>query len=205
LDSHLYRSYGRQPWQLSSVVEWCGHQIEGVGAGRSWTLATDRSRGGGEVMVRFVAAVLFFIASGYSVGAQQPGEIEILSKADAARLFGLSRAQWAQEVRRAVVTGAAEQTPGGDLHLVGMFTTTADGDLLTVRLDYSQGDKRPGFIQVVVGYKPERATQFDGQNLDDLIAGSQRQMAPEFDVIGKAERIGGGLALFFTILEKTRR
>jgi hypothetical protein len=30
-------------------------------------------------------------------------------------------------------------------------------------------------------------------------------MAPEFDVIGKAEWIEGGLALFFTILEKERR
>jgi hypothetical protein len=155
--------------------------------------------------LRFAAAVLIFVASGYSVGAQQPGEIEILSKADATRLFGLTKTQWTQEVRRAVVTGAARQTPGGDQHLVGMFTATPEGDLLTVRLDYSQGDKRPGFIQVVVGYKPDRATQFDGQNLDDLIAGSQRQMAPEFDVIGKAERIEGGLALFFTILEKERR
>jgi len=157
------------------------------------------------MMVRSVAAVLLLVVSGYPVGAQQQGEIEILSKADAVRLFGLSKTQWAQEVRRAVVTGAARQTPGGDQHLLGMFTTTTEGDLLTVRLDYSQGDKRPGFILVVVGYKPDRAAQFDGQNLDDLIAGSQRQMAPEFDVVGKAERIEGGLALFFTILETNPR
>jgi hypothetical protein len=154
------------------------------------------------MMLRFVAALLLLVAS---VAVGRAGEIEILSKADAVRGFGLTRTQWAQEVQRAVATGAAHQTPGGDQHLLGMFTTTAEGDLLTVRLDYSQGDKRPGFIQVVVGYKPDRATQFDGQNLDDLIAGSQRQMAPEFDVIGKAEQIEGGLALFFTILEKNRR
>lgn len=24
----LLKSYGWQPWQLSSVVEWCGHRIE---------------------------------------------------------------------------------------------------------------------------------------------------------------------------------
>ena len=26
----LLKSYGWRPWQLSSVVEWCGHQIEGI-------------------------------------------------------------------------------------------------------------------------------------------------------------------------------
>ena len=26
----LLKSYGWQPWQLTSVVEWCGHQIEGI-------------------------------------------------------------------------------------------------------------------------------------------------------------------------------
>jgi len=85
-----------------------------------------------------------------------------------------------------------------------MSTTTTDGDLLTVRLDYSKGDRKPVFIQVVVGYRPHRATQFSGGDLSELIAAAQRQMAPEFEVIGNAERIEGGLAIFFSIIE-TRR
>jgi hypothetical protein len=28
--TELLKSYGWQPWQLSAVVEWCGHQIEGT-------------------------------------------------------------------------------------------------------------------------------------------------------------------------------
>jgi hypothetical protein len=28
--SELLKSYGWQPWQLSSVVELCGHRIEGI-------------------------------------------------------------------------------------------------------------------------------------------------------------------------------
>ena len=37
----LLKSYGWQPWQLTSVVEWCGHQIEGYpGADGGWPLAT---------------------------------------------------------------------------------------------------------------------------------------------------------------------
>jgi hypothetical protein len=39
--SELLKSYGWQPWQLSSVVEWCGHRIEGIpvpGADGRWRL-----------------------------------------------------------------------------------------------------------------------------------------------------------------------
>lgn len=28
--THLLPSYGWTPWQLCTVVEWCGHQIEGL-------------------------------------------------------------------------------------------------------------------------------------------------------------------------------
>jgi hypothetical protein len=173
-------------------------------------VAPDRGGRGGDVKARWLlclllnAVGLFAVSGGDRASAQQRAvaEIEILSKADAVRLFGLTKDQWLREVRRAVASSAAKQTPGGDQRLFGLSTTTAEGDLLTVRLDYSQGDKRPAFIQVVVGYRPQRATQFDGQNLGDLVTAAQRQMAPEFDVVGRAERIEGGLGLFFTILEK---
>jgi hypothetical protein len=28
--SELLKSYGWTPWQLCSVVKWCGHRIEGI-------------------------------------------------------------------------------------------------------------------------------------------------------------------------------
>ncbi len=152
-----------------------------------------------------VAAVGLLAAVGHAADAEQPApaEIEILSKADAVRLFGLTKAQWLREVRTAVAQGAATPTPQTS-PTVGMSTTTAEGDLLTVRLDYSQGDAKPSFIQVVVGYRPHRAALFPEQRLPEFIAAAQRQMAPEFEVIGDAKRIEGGLGLFFIILEKRR-
>jgi hypothetical protein len=30
ISTELLKSYRWQPWQLTSVVEWCGHQIEGI-------------------------------------------------------------------------------------------------------------------------------------------------------------------------------
>ncbi len=125
-------------------------------------------------------------------------ETELLSKADAVRLFSLTKDQWLQEVRRAVARGAAIQTPGYP-SLVGMSTTTAEGDLLTVSLDYSQGDARPAFGQVVVGYRPPRVARFDEATVRKILEAAKRQMAPEFDVMGNAERIEGGLAFFFMI------
>jgi len=132
----------------------------------------------------------------------QGSEIEILSKADALRLFGLTKEQWLRNVRDAVATGGATQTYRHPSPMVGMAMTTPEGDLLTVNLDYSKGDSRPVFIQVIVGYRPDRAARFTDQMVLDAIAAAQRQMAPEFEVHGNSERIEGGLGIFFAILDR---
>ena len=157
---------------------------------------------------RLFAAVLGVVAAvggQGSTSAQQrtPGEVEILSKADALRLFGLTKQQWLQEVKTAVAAGLAIQTPTTS-PFIGMSLTTADGDLLTVRLDYSQGDARPAFIQVAVGYRPHRAGLFTDRVLQDVIAATKRQMAPEFEVIGNADGIEGGVGLYFMIVDRRR-
>lgn len=149
---------------------------------------------------RLLAALGLLAASNCQAGA---AEIEILSKADAVRLFGLTKDQWLQEVGRAVASGVAQRTPG-DQRFTGMATTTAKGDIVTIRLDYSKGDERPSFIQVILGYRSHRARLFNDRDFPDLLAAAQRQMAPEFDVIGNAERLEGGLGVFLTILERQR-
>lgn len=151
------------------------------------------------------------ILAGYAVllaqspsAAQQrtPNEIEILSKADALRLFGLTKDEWRRNVRDAVAVGAATQTYREPSPMLGMATTTPEGDLLTVNLDYSKGESRPVFIQVIVGYKPHRAARITDQMVRDSVAAVQRQMAPEFEVHGNAERIESGLGVFFAILDR---
>ena len=130
-------------------------------------------------------------------------DIELLSKADAIRLFTLTKPQWLQEIHIAVAGGQATAT-GGAPQMPGMSSTTPDGDLLTVRMDYSRGDRKPTFIQVVSGYSPPRAKLFSDRAVKDVLAEAQRQMAPEFEVIGSADRTEGGLALFVHIMEKGR-
>lgn len=132
------------------------------------------------------------------LGAGPDPNVELLSKADATRLFGLSKDQWLQEVRQIAASGGARETPGD--RIPGVSTITPEGDLLTVRLDYSEGDNRPAFIQVVVGYAPARAALFNDGTLRSLVDAATREMEPEFMVMGDARRIEGGLAFFFEIL-----
>jgi len=142
------------------------------------------------------------VATLLGTGTGKP-DIELLSKADAIRLFTLTKPQWLQEIHTAVAGGQATAT-GGDLQMPGMSTTTPDGDLLTVRMDFSRGDRKPTFIQVVSGYSPPRAKLFSDRAMKDVLAEAQREMAPEFEVIGSADRTEGGLALFVHIMEKGR-
>ena len=151
---------------------------------------------------RLLLAVVLGTGAASSFAQSQP-DTELLSKADAVRLFKLTKPQWLQEIRTTIAGGQATAT-GGDPQMPGMSTTTPDGDLLTVRLDYSKGDRKPTFIQVVSAYRPPRAKLFTEKAVKDVLAEAQRQMAPEFEVVGSADRIEGGLAFFFHILEKAR-
>lgn len=148
-----------------------------------------------------LVAVLNLSATG---GTQPAGELEILSKADAIRLFGLSKSEWLQEVRSAVAAGSAVQTADQSPPIIGMTTTTTEGDLLTVRLDYSGGNRKPRFIQVAVGYRRKTAGKLTDGQIREAIAAAQRQMAPEFEVQGNADRVQDGVGVFFIIVDKRR-
>jgi hypothetical protein len=154
------------------------------------------------ILRRFVSVLAGLLTAVYPAsGAAQPraGEVEILSKADATRLFRLTKPQWISEIRTAVASGAHRLE-----HAVmpGMTTTTPEGDLLTVRLDYSKGEDKPFFIQVSVGYRAKRAALFTDQMLRDVVAGAERQMAPEFEIHGDFQRFEGGVGVFFHISER---
>src|SRR5687768_4676172 len=57
----------------------------------------------------------------------QRTDAEILSKADAVQLFGMSRAQWDQNVLAVVRTGAATAMPASSTGMMGMTIRTPEG------------------------------------------------------------------------------
>ena len=138
-----------------------------------------------------------------SPAAAQKQDIEVMSKADAIRLFAMSRQQWQQNVADAVTAGAATAT-GFQSDLVGMTITTPEW-MVTTRVDYSGGDARPRFLHLTVAYLPGSGPTFTDAGAKEAIATVQGQMAPEFEIIGKFERLAGGQAFFFTIMETDPR
>lgn len=154
---------------------------------------------------RLVAAIVAFVSAlGLAPGhAQQRtnSKSEILSKADAIRLFGLTKQQWLDNVKAAVAAGAISATDRESL-APGMMTRTPEGDFLTVRVDYSKSDSKPTFIQVVVAYPPNRRPRITAEMLTGVVEAAQRQMAPEFNVHGSVEPIEGGVGIFFHIMDQ---
>ena len=133
---------------------------------------------------------------------QEAANLELLSKDDARAIFAMTRAEWAENVRRAVATGAARATGKSESGGVTMVTTTQAGELF-VRPDYSD-EGRPDFILVTVGYRSPPAELLSDASLNDAIELAKRQMEPEYEVTGRVERLEAGAAVFFTIMEKDR-
>jgi hypothetical protein len=135
------------------------------------------------------------------VSGQPKAKLEILSKDEARQVFAMSRAQWTEHVRNLVAAGQA-QALGRVESGLRMATQTPEGDILMVQPDYFKGDSRPAVIHVTVGYRPPRARQLTEGAIQEVIAAAQRQMAPEFDVIGHHETAEQGLIVFFSITER---
>jgi hypothetical protein len=123
-------------------------------------------------------------------------ELEILSKDDAGAIFAMTRAEWTENVRRAVMGGAARATGSPESGLA-MVTNTRAGELF-VRPNYN-GEGRPDFIHVTVGYSS--TTVLTDAVLNDAIKLAEQQMEPEYEVTGHAERLKGGVAVHLVITE----
>ena len=129
-------------------------------------------------------------------------DIEILSKDDARAMFAMTRAQWVENVRRAVIAGVA-RAMGSPETALAMATTTPTG-VLFVKPDFSGEGRKPDFIQVTVGYRYPKSALLTDSALNDAVQASKKQMEPEYEVIGNVERIQGEVAIFFIITEKKR-
>jgi hypothetical protein len=151
-----------------------------------------------------VLAVVFMCVSWAASAAAQTTDIEILSKADARKIFAMSRQQWDRNVTALVATGAAVRTIPAASGLVGMLMTTPDTAVIT-RLDYSKGDAKPTFAQMAFSLPPAWSESFTDAMARETIADFQRLLAPEFAVDGRMERLRAGPTFFFIITEREPR
>jgi hypothetical protein len=130
----------------------------------------------------------------------QPQDSELLSKHDARLLFRMSRDQWQERVNDAVKGGFA--TPYSSSPTMTGMQVKAPGGYVITQLDYSRGETKPALVQIVVTYPPGHGpSTYSEARAKQVLADTRKQMAPEFDVVGKTQRIEGGLAFSFTIRE----
>jgi len=149
-----------------------------------------------------VALILLLVTCLVSSVSGQERESDILSKADARQLFAMSKRQWEENIRGAVANGMATRVPGTP---VGM-KVMAPGAPVTTRLDYSRGDARPAAVHVLIEFPAGGAPPLTPSMDKEMLADTQKQMAPEYDVAGRVERLGaGGMTFYFVITERVRR
>jgi len=135
---------------------------------------------------------------GFGQPAADAQEIELLSKKDAQAVFAMTRANWISNVENSVAAGKAEAmgTPASGL---AMVITTVQARLI-VKPDYTSNEQRPDFVQVTVAYlDPKVSAVMKDAMLRSAIEAAEKQLAPEFSVIGNFEKIQGRSVIFFLI------
>ena len=135
--------------------------------------------------------------------AAQTTEIEMLTKADALRIFSMTRQQWDGNISVLVAKGAATRTYPEASGLVGMLMQTPETTVIT-RLDYSKGDTRPAFAQMAFTLPASWSTLFSDEATRKTIDQIKRELAPEFEVQGHMQRLRSGPTFFFIITERAR-
>ncbi len=150
----------------------------------------------------FALGVLALLSVG-GVLAQGSTMVEILSKDDARQVFAMSRDEWLENVRQAAAAGVAKATGSTDTGVTMTMLTSSTSQLM-VRPDYSGAGRTPDFVQVTVAYSPPIPRELTDKALSEAIVAAKVQMAPEFDVMGNVERIGGGVAIFFVLTARPR-
>jgi hypothetical protein len=150
-------------------------------------------------------AALLGVAGAGAAAADGPGTegpgVEMLSKADAFKIFSMSREQWERNINTLVASGVAERTYPSVAGLVGVLMNAPEGIVIT-RLDYSGGDARPGFVQMAFTVPPAWVPLFSEDVAQRTVADIKRQLAPEFEVQGGVTRLRGGPAFLFIIRER---
>jgi len=163
--------------------------------------AAVKAAGDGDLMRRFVA-VLIAMAWLVLPVAGQSADSDILSKEDARQLLAMSKRQWEENIRGAVASGMATRVPGTP---VGM-KVMAPGAPVTTRLDYSRGDAKPAAVYVLVEFPAGGAPPLTPSMDKEMLAETQKQMTPEYDVAGRVERLSEDrMTFYFVITERLRR
>ena len=124
----------------------------------------------------------------------------ILSKDHAAAIFAMDRTQWNASVRTAKTTEDAKT----DLNAQGvarMELEFSTGAFLYVVPEFDNSNDNPSRINVTLAMPTPMSLMFDETTIYEITGRAKLQMLPEYDVSTDHATVGGGVALFFVIVE----
>jgi hypothetical protein len=129
-------------------------------------------------------------------------QIEILSKEDTRAVFAMNREQWERNSEAIIAQGRAIpwRIPG---EVTGIIIEQPGGMSVWTRPLYENAESpKPMALQVLTAYREPLAGTLADRVLREAVVEARRQLAPEYHVDGKVERVPQGVFISFMILEQ---
>ena len=124
----------------------------------------------------------------------------ILSKDHAASIFSMDKDRWNDSIHKMVAAGRAT-TAMNSQGVERMVVRYGTGAYLYVVPEFETTDEKPSRIHVTLAMPPPMSLMFNQETIHDVTTQAKSQMLPEYHVSTDYESVGGGVALFFIIVE----
>ena len=146
-----------------------------------------------ELLIFSVLGLLFLTNMGNSADT-------ILSKDHAAAIFAMNKSEW----NNSVLENKTVQVQKSDLNAQGiarMQLQYENGALLHVTPEFEDTNHGPSRINVTLAMPTPMSLMFDEDTISKITEQAALEMLPEYNLLGSYENVGGGVALFFVIIE----
>ena len=124
----------------------------------------------------------------------------ILSKDHAATIFAMSKSEWNKSVRKVGTVEDAKKTLNAQ-GVARMKIQYGNGALLYVTPEFNSPSRTPSRINVTLAMPTPMSLMFDEITINKITEQATLEMLPEYKLSANYEIVGGGVALFFVIIE----
>ena len=129
-------------------------------------------------MKKLLLITVFLI---FSITNSFSQELEILSKADAQKMFDSSRSDWNNNVKNAAASGVS-QAIGPEEEGLQMLITYPNLGTMMIHPNYYMQENSPLDITVIIFYRNKQ--MLDEVKFKEILKKTEKQMKPEFIVKG---------------------
>ena len=145
--------------------------------------------------------LIIFSMLGLSLFSNPGGAADtILSKDHAAAIFAMDKGQWNASLRKAGTTEDVQENLNAQ-GVARMELEYSTGAFLYVVPEFDKSNDNPSRINVTLAMPTPMSLMFDETTIYEITGRAKLEMLPEYDVSTDHATVGGGVALFFVIVE----